>query len=136
VYEEVADFFRSAGVSDVVIASMDAAENDAPAPYKAKELPFIHLFPAGSKGGIRYLGPFSSEDIIDFIKSKAATAFDFDRSWIAPDAAPPSLDTDRQSPEMQEARILVDGQEDHEDLEVRGTQELEDSLISSENDEL
>eukprot|EP00186_Timspurckia_oligopyrenoides_P002828 CAMPEP_0182443714 /NCGR_PEP_ID=MMETSP1172-20130603/2370_1 /TAXON_ID=708627 /ORGANISM="Timspurckia oligopyrenoides, Strain CCMP3278" /LENGTH=498 /DNA_ID=CAMNT_0024639071 /DNA_START=108 /DNA_END=1604 /DNA_ORIENTATION=+ len=56
------------GDENVVIAMMDATENEAPKAVRAKGFPTIHFYPAGKvQQGIEYKGDRSEEDLISFI---------------------------------------------------------------------
>mmetsp|Transcript_20180 Transcript_20180/g.34790 ORF Transcript_20180/g.34790 Transcript_20180/m.34790 type:complete len:494 (+) Transcript_20180:252-1733(+) len=57
---------------NIVIAMMDATENDSPKAYKARGFPTCHFFPAGDvKQGITYNGDRSEGDMFKFIKEHA-----------------------------------------------------------------
>eukprot|EP00183_Erythrolobus_madagascarensis_P004319 CAMPEP_0185857626 /NCGR_PEP_ID=MMETSP1354-20130828/29597_1 /TAXON_ID=708628 /ORGANISM="Erythrolobus madagascarensis, Strain CCMP3276" /LENGTH=487 /DNA_ID=CAMNT_0028559897 /DNA_START=58 /DNA_END=1521 /DNA_ORIENTATION=+ len=59
----------------VVIAMMDATENDAPVEVKAKGFPTVHFYPAGEdQKPIAYSGDRSEEDIVKFIKDNSVVA--------------------------------------------------------------
>lgn len=60
-----------ASVKTLVIAKMDATQNDAPGEYKAKGFPTIHFFPAGQKKGISYEGGREKADFVRFFKENA-----------------------------------------------------------------
>ncbi|KAA8495733.1 Protein disulfide isomerase-like 1-3 [Porphyridium purpureum] len=68
IWEAVAEKLK--GEETLVIASMDATENDSPSEYKAKGYPTIQFFPAGG-AMIPYSGGRTEEDIIKFIKENA-----------------------------------------------------------------
>jgi protein disulfide-isomerase A1 len=77
---------RTAGVKNVVIAVMDATENDAPAAYKAKGFPTFHFFPA-AKGaaGVTFEGQRTSKGFIDFLAENSVNSFTFDTSKLGED---------------------------------------------------
>lgn len=58
-------------VNTIMIAKMDATENDSPPEYKAKGFPTMHFFPAGKGKGIPYDGGRKKEDFIKFFKEHA-----------------------------------------------------------------
>lgn len=80
-----ADELRKAEVKNVVIATMDATENDAPSAYKAKGFPTMHFFPASDSNGEEYDGERTSKDIINFLVSRALNKFEFDTSKLGED---------------------------------------------------
>lgn len=55
-------------VETLVIAKMDATQNDAPKEYKAQGYPTLHLFAAGSKKGVTYSGGRTKEDFVKYFK--------------------------------------------------------------------
>jgi protein disulfide isomerase len=86
VLERTADELKSAGIKDVLIATMDATENDAPRRYKASGFPTIHFFPAGKEAvGLDFDGGRSTKEILEYLKSKATNRFEFDTSQLADD---------------------------------------------------
>jgi protein disulfide-isomerase A1 len=88
ILERTADELRSAGIKDVLIATMDATENDAPRRYKASGFPTIHFFPAGKEAvGLDFDGGRSTKEILEYLKSKATNRFEFDTSQLADDIA-------------------------------------------------
>lgn len=56
------------GVETLVIAKMDATQNDAPPDYKAQGYPTLHFFKAGSKTGVSYTGGRTKEDFVKFFQ--------------------------------------------------------------------
>lgn len=59
------------GVETLVIAKMDATQNDAPKDYKARGYPSLHFFAAGSKKGVSYDGGRTLEDFVKFLQENA-----------------------------------------------------------------
>lgn len=55
----------------VVIAKMDATENDAPKKYKASGYPTLHFFPAGGKPAVEFDGGREAGDIVKFLQKHA-----------------------------------------------------------------
>lgn len=71
-YNELGEKLKSAGVTDVVIAKMDATANDSPPEYQVQGFPTIYWSPIGHKGSPRkYEGGREVADFIDFIKKEA-----------------------------------------------------------------
>jgi protein disulfide-isomerase A1 len=66
-YEKVGEAF--ANVENVVIAKVDATENDTPEDISG--FPTLIFYPAGQTAGIKYSGERSSDAIVSFIKEKA-----------------------------------------------------------------
>lgn len=102
-FHRAADELRAAGVDHIVLAMMDATENDAPNKYVPEAFPTIHFFPAG-KGAKPELfdGEPSSKEFIDFLKAKSTKKFDFDTDKLGPDPTPeddPEFDDDDELPE-------------------------------------
>lgn len=60
-----------ADTKTVVIAKMDATENDSPKAYKAKGFPTMHFFPAGGKPVVEFEGARGAEDIVKFLQEHA-----------------------------------------------------------------
>eukprot|EP00871_Galdieria_phlegrea_P004636 jgi/Galph1/5173/GphlegSOOS_G3827.1 len=56
----------------LIIAKMNAVDNDAPDPYFAHKYPTMHYFPAGSsKAGIPFNNTINRENILEFLKQHA-----------------------------------------------------------------
>eukprot|EP00490_Sorites_sp_Unknown_P008661 CAMPEP_0114672498 /NCGR_PEP_ID=MMETSP0191-20121206/43023_1 /TAXON_ID=126664 /ORGANISM="Sorites sp." /LENGTH=467 /DNA_ID=CAMNT_0001935011 /DNA_START=61 /DNA_END=1464 /DNA_ORIENTATION=- len=66
-YEKVGEAFKS--VDDVLIAKVDATENDTP--EEIKGFPTLIFYPKGSKEGKKYNGDRTAEAIIQYIKDEA-----------------------------------------------------------------
>lgn len=56
------------GVETLVVAKMDATQNDAPSDYKAQGYPTLHFFKAGSRTGVPYTGGRTKEDFVKFLQ--------------------------------------------------------------------
>ena len=70
VYHDLAKRFKD--VEGLVIAKMDATENDSPDPYLPREYPTIYFAPAGKKmSPINYDGVRSLKDLEKFIRDHA-----------------------------------------------------------------
>lgn len=61
---------KLADVKTLVIAKMDATQNDAPKAFKAKGYPTLHFFPAGGKG-VSYEGGRTLKDFVEYLKENA-----------------------------------------------------------------
>ena len=66
-YEKVATAFKD--VDNVVIAKIDATENDTP--EEIKGFPTLIFYPKGESKGEKYSGERNADAIIQFIKNKA-----------------------------------------------------------------
>jgi len=73
IYNELGKSLKEAGVTDIVIAKMDATANDSPHPkYQAKGYPTILFAPKGSKEApIPYQGERDLKGFLNFFKQKA-----------------------------------------------------------------
>lgn len=69
ILDELAEGLKD--VKTLVIAKMDATQNDAPKEYKARGYPTLHFFPAGSKKGVAYEAGRTKEDFVKFFKENA-----------------------------------------------------------------
>ena len=70
VYRDLAKRFKD--VEGLVIAKMDATENDSPDPYLPREYPTIYFAPVGKKmSPISYDGVQSLKDLEKFIRDHA-----------------------------------------------------------------
>jgi len=88
---------RYVGVKDkIVIAKIDATENDLPAsvPFRVSGFPTIKFKPAGSRDFLDYEGDRSLESLIEFVESKAKNSLDL----TAPKASVASEKITAQSP--------------------------------------
>jgi len=73
VYHDLAKRFQD--VEGLVIAKMDATENDCPDPYLPREYPTIYFAPAGKKmSPINYDGVRSLKDLEKFIRDHATVS--------------------------------------------------------------
>ncbi|KAK4527755.1 hypothetical protein GAYE_SCF43G5683 [Galdieria yellowstonensis] len=69
----VDDIAKELSSDKLIIAKMNAVDNDAPSPYFANKYPTMHYFPAGSpKVGIPFDSPVTRENIYNFIKQHAS----------------------------------------------------------------
>ena len=66
-YEKVGSAFSD--VENVVVAKIDATENDTP--EEIKGFPTLIFYPKGQSKGEKYSGERTADAIIDFIKNKA-----------------------------------------------------------------
>jgi protein disulfide isomerase len=75
IYKQLAEKIQKEGVSNVVIAKMDATVNDSPnANIQAKGYPTIFFVPANKKNApIQYSGAREVKDMYDFIKKNSAS---------------------------------------------------------------
>lgn len=67
---KLATALKDAGVTDIVIAKMDATANDSPKEYKASGFPTMHFKPKGGKM-VSYDGGRNFKDFVDFFKKNA-----------------------------------------------------------------
>jgi len=74
IYTELAEKIKKEGISNVVIAKMDATENDSPDPnLQAKGFPTIYFVPANKKDSpISYPGERNVKAMYDFVKKNAS----------------------------------------------------------------
>ena len=117
VYEKVAKALE--GVDSVVVANMDATENDAPAAYKAQGFPTLQFFPAG-KGAkmVEYDGDRSSKDLIEFMMKNAGKRFEFDVKTLGddpePEEEPEDEEPEDEEPEGEEGEAGEEAKEEQE----------------------
>lgn len=101
VYEKVAKSL--ADIKSVVIANMDATENDAPTEYKAQGFPTMQFFPSGKDAKmIEFEGDRSSKGIIEFLMEKAGTKFEFDVNTLGEDPEPEEPQGEEEEEEEEE----------------------------------
>lgn len=75
IYDELAT--KLSGVQSIVIAKMDATENDAPAPHSAQGFPTITFFPSGKDAKpIPYEGGRTVDDMLSFLQENAGIKFE------------------------------------------------------------
>jgi len=69
---------RFANVQDVVIAKMDAPENDLPpsVPFRIGGFPTLKFKPAGSRDFLEYEGDRSLEDLAEFVRANAKNSLE------------------------------------------------------------
>ena len=74
-YEEVAKAFSSVPQDKLIIAKIDATENDTPnAGVEVQGFPTLYFYPAGKKAPIAYEGDRTAADMIAFVKKHAVAA--------------------------------------------------------------
>ncbi|VDP36652.1 unnamed protein product [Soboliphyme baturini] len=74
VYKELATQLRSD--ANLVIAKMNAIDNDSPVEYSVNGFPTIYFAPSGKKEKpISYSGERKVEDFINFLKQNAVVSF-------------------------------------------------------------
>jgi protein disulfide isomerase family A protein 3 len=75
IYNELGEKLQKEGVSNVVIAKMDATENDSPsAKIQAKGYPTIFFVPANNKGApLQYSGERDVKSMYDWIKKNSSS---------------------------------------------------------------
>jgi len=66
-WEKLGDAFNE--VENVIIAKIDATENDTPEDIKG--FPTLIFYPKGKKTGIKYQGDRKADDMIEWVKSQA-----------------------------------------------------------------
>ncbi|CAI2179072.1 2892_t:CDS:2 [Funneliformis geosporum] len=80
-YEKLGEAYKAA-TDKIIIAKMDATENDLPvkATFKVSGFPTIKLFKAGDNEIVDYQGDRSYENIVEFLNTNAITKVDLDVS--------------------------------------------------------
>lgn len=73
IYEELAQ--KLAGETDIVIAKMDATENEHPA-MPVTGFPTLKLFKPNSKVGVNYDGDRSLKDLVKFLETQTGRTFE------------------------------------------------------------
>jgi len=72
--------------NDIIIAKMDATENDLPAsvPFRVSGFPTLKFKPAGSRDFLDYDGDRSLESLVEFVESKAKNKLDVKPAVTSP----------------------------------------------------
>ncbi|KAJ8901979.1 hypothetical protein NDN08_004180 [Rhodosorus marinus] len=118
IYDELAS--KLSGVESIVIAKMDATENDAPPPHAAKGYPTLTFFPAGKKDKpIPYNGGRTLKEFAEFLHKNCGTSFD--------------LPEDLESAEGEEPEEPEEGEDD--DYEEEYDEEYEEDEEEDDDEE-
>uniref|UniRef100_A0A7S3A3V6 protein disulfide-isomerase n=2 Tax=Rhodosorus marinus TaxID=101924 RepID=A0A7S3A3V6_9RHOD len=121
VYDELASVLSD--VESIVIAKMDATENDAPPPHAAKGYPTLTFFPAGKKDKpIPYNGGRTVREFAEFLQKNCGTSFELPEGLGSAEADAPE---EEEEPEDDD----YEGEyEDYEDEEEGDEEEDEEEL--------
>jgi len=105
IYEELGEKFK--GIENIVIAKIDATENDLPAdaPFQIEGFPTIKLIKAKDNSIVNYEGDRSLEDLAKFVKENAVHGSEVqveveEKEEVVEDAASPAADATESHDEL------------------------------------
>ena len=136
VYEEAARMLASVG--SVVLAEMDATENDLPKDVEVVGYPTMYLFPASAdQAPVKYDADRSVSGIIKFVQEHAAVKFDLQADvgeFVSQEEEFVATRTAELNKESEDARNEVEKEEEEAAAAEMATEEIKESEISVSDD--